>query len=525
MNPHNKSSAQESRAAIERIYVAMRHLFIRGSYKPIGVSGKSLRGALITLSPEIYGSIADPDKVELNGLLYVMERLPKGIEECRFIRLISKEGLEHSKYKPIIPPKRVRNCYRVDEQQMFIEMTRGRSDIYDILTHLTFVYNEAEKIRTNSLSSKGKLQQNWLVLEGIVKKEIAGKKFNVDQANTYLSILLGRTYEEISEAGKKFAAKKKTINSLFHIIYWMGKVAIEEHLEEKDREITFGPILRERLGHHDYGEVWATNIKKFLFDRDLIQRPIHIISANPHSVMNSLYSSHALKSKESLEDQAKALSKDKSGKNQKKILDFAYKNGLTQMSDTSGTNLIVQIIDTTKLSKVQLAKELKVNQSKLLKEKAVLIVMDYAFGEQAYETMDELLKQYIYKEQYYPLNIKSISILGKAGILKGGKGDIMIPTAHVFEGTADNYPFKNDFQKKEFEGHGLQIEVGPMVTVLGTSLQNRQILRYFQKSSWNAIGLEMEGGRGILSKSHTICGHDSEKYQCQRESQVCILRI
>jgi hypothetical protein len=32
-----------------------------------------------------------------------------------------------------------------------------------------------------------------------------------------------------------------------------------------------------------------------------------------------------------------------------------------------------------------------------------------------------------------------------------------------------------------------------MVTVLGTSLQNRQILKYFQKSSWNAIGLEMEG--------------------------------
>ena len=33
--------------------------------------------------------------------------------------------------------------------------------------------------------------------------------------------------------------------------------------------------------------------------------------------------------------------------------------------------------------------------------------------------------------------------MGKAGILEGGKGDIMLPSAHVFEGTADNYPFKN----------------------------------------------------------------------------------
>jgi hypothetical protein len=36
-------------------------------------------------------------------------------------------------------PKRKRNCYRIDEEQMNVEITRGRSDIYDILTHLTFI--------------------------------------------------------------------------------------------------------------------------------------------------------------------------------------------------------------------------------------------------------------------------------------------------------------------------------------------------------------------------------------------------
>ena len=192
-NEPSRTRAQESRAAIERIYIAMRHLFIRGSYKPMGMSGEALRSSLITLSPEIYGSIADSEKVELNGLLYVMERLPKGIEECRNIRLISREGLESSNFKAIIPPKRVRNCYRVDEEQMLIEMTRGRSDIYDILTHLTFVYNEAEKIRKNSLDYEGRLKRDWKRLEEIVTKEENKKKFNFDQANTYLSILLGRT--------------------------------------------------------------------------------------------------------------------------------------------------------------------------------------------------------------------------------------------------------------------------------------------------------------------------------------------
>ncbi|MEO0877250.1 MAG: hypothetical protein AAFY48_21845, partial [Bacteroidota bacterium] len=81
-----------------------------------------------------------------------------------------------------------------------------------------------------------------------------------------------------------------------------------------------------------------------------------------------------------------------------------------------------------------------------------------------------------------------------AGILEGGKGDIMVPNAHVFEGTADNYPFENDLTAADFDNdHGLQVFEGLMITVLGTSLQNKDILRYFKQSSWEAIGLEMEG--------------------------------
>ena len=34
---------------------------------------------------------------------------------------------------------------------------------------------------------------------------------------------------------------------------------------------------------------------------------------------------------------------------------------------------------------------------------------------------------------------------------------------------------------------------GAMVTVLGTSLQNRDLLKFFHESTWDVIGLEMEG--------------------------------
>ena len=69
-----RTRAQESSKAIERLYITMRHLFNRGFYKPMGVSGETLRNALLALRPEIYGSIAD-SKVELNGLSYVIDQI------------------------------------------------------------------------------------------------------------------------------------------------------------------------------------------------------------------------------------------------------------------------------------------------------------------------------------------------------------------------------------------------------------------------------------------------------------------
>ena len=43
------------------------------------------------------------------------------------------------------------------------------------------------------------------------------------------------------------------------------------------------------------------------------------------------------------------------------------------------------------------------------------------------------------------------------------------------------------------EGNDIAVFAGPMVTVLGTSLQNRDLLKFFHESTWGVIGLEMEG--------------------------------
>ena len=491
MTDIKQSKSQESSNAIERIYITMRHLFNRGFYKPMGVSGKTLREALLTLQPEIYGSIAG-DKTELDGLLYIIDRLPEGITECRFINLTADEGFTNSHFKSIIPAKRRRNCYRIDKNQMNIEITRGRSDVYDVLTHLTFLYIESHKISAKVLlNDEGKVIREWTHLENTV---LQNKKLDHKEKEvlfSYLSNILGRSFGEIQVAFKQFATTKIP-NRFFEIIYWMGKLAINEIISDQKHEITFSSILRERIGHHIYGDLWATNIKEKLVELGLHKRNIHIISANMHSVMNSLYAAYSLP-KESQNHQGLALyelmSKEENDKLRKIVKNTASKNGLIYLRDHSGTNINVQIIDT---EKIDFDKTIYTPSES--EEKPVIIVMDYAFGEQAYETMDELLKPLDTDdgEKIY-FNISSVSIMGKAGILQGEKGDIMIPNAHVFEGTADNYPFKNDLKKDDFKDIGLGVFKGTMVSVLGTSLQNKDLLEFFKFSTWKVIGLEMEG--------------------------------
>lgn len=503
-----RTRAQESSSAIERLYITMRHLFNRGFYKPMGISGETLREALLLLRPEIYGAIAE-EKAEINGLQYVIDRLPVGIEECRFINLTSDEGYAKSHFKAIVPPKRRRNCYRIDAEQMNIEITRGRSDIYDILTHLTFLFIESHKICKRVLvNENGETIRDWEKLEVAVTK---GKKLNQNEceiAITHAANILGRTFEEVLTVYKLFKTKENP-NRFLEIIYNLGSLAINEVVKGEKRTVTFSPVLRERLGHHIHGEIWANNIKRVLKEKNLLHRPIHIISANMHSVMNSIFH-YATGSKENDRMQVfETLSQPENKAIRSKVEKEALKNGLIYIEDESGTNIDVQIVDT---AKIDFAKTDFTYLNKKDDEYPVLFVMDYAFGEQAYETIDEFLKPYSPNGDKHFLDVRSVSIMGKAGILEGGKGDIMIPSAHVFEGTADNYPFKNELTKNDLDGNGLQVFEGSMVTVLGTSLQNKDILKFFHDSTWNVIGLEMEGAhyQKAIQSASRIRGSISE---------------
>ena len=68
VSPSIRKRAQESSNAIARMYISMRHLLNRGFYKPMGISGASLRNALLTLKPEIYEALIKQDELDRRHL-------------------------------------------------------------------------------------------------------------------------------------------------------------------------------------------------------------------------------------------------------------------------------------------------------------------------------------------------------------------------------------------------------------------------------------------------------------------------
>ena len=492
------TKAQQGRIAIRAFKTIADALALRGFYRPNGQSGKTLERALSTLCPEIYGSMNELRRIELQGLEYVLDRLPRGIESCNRIVLTAQEEFEDTPFESIQPLKRRRLSYRVSEREICFVITRGLSEIYDILTHLTFLNIEAKKIYGQMTDDRGQVTTEWQAIADYMQNGGDPSEGELDQALWDLSILLGRTYQETRETYRSLEKHREETNSnngLFRIVFDLGTRVEAEHTNpDHALRIYFTHALQELIGHHKYGEAWARHIKEKLLELDVLDRPLHIISANMHSVVNSLYAFAALKD----------LRPDKISKDlytffsavrerSDDVRKFALNHGMIEVPDVSGAQIDCQIIDPLHLASIPLHPDFHIDLKAIKADQPLILVIDYAFGTQAFEVMDELLDVLCTEMDVRAPGIDSISIMGKAGILPGQTGDILLATAHVIEGSTDNYIVENDLTPGDFEGPEA-IYVGPMVTVLGTSLQNRDVLERFQTTTWQAVGLEMEGG-------------------------------
>ncbi len=491
------SKSQKARHAIRTFKILADSLSLQGSYRPSGQVGEKLTEALKQLSPEIYGSMTDGRIIELKGLEYVIDRMPKGIENCTRIILTAQEDFQETSFSKIVPFKRRRVSYAVSEKEICFVITTGKSEIYDILTHITFLNIEAQKIYQQARKGVDGISSEWAELQRIVAIDTALLGEELEQAIWNLSIILGRTYKETRDTYDyldKNRQEKDSNNGLFKIVYGIGQRVMAEKLEAKiELTVYFTPSLHEMIDNQKYAKLWAEKLKETLCRLHFQDRPVHVISANMHSMRNLLFGPKVLgeaggEVSTDLYEMVRAV------RDRGIIVDvFAREPGFVYQQDISGSKIDVNIIDLAAIDEKHIHPALKMNFQFIKETQPILLVINYAFGTQAFDVMDELLQPFGRNGDEEALHIKSISIMGKAGVLPGKKGDVMLATAHVIEGTGDNYIVNNDLLASDF-GENVQVYTGPMVTVLGTSLQNRDVLERFHSSSWRAVGLEMEGG-------------------------------
>lgn len=497
MDLEETTRAHKARLAIRTFKIVTDALFLRGHYALGGKSGQALEDALRTLSPEIYGTMNDPKSIELKGLEYILDRLPRGIEECHRIVLTAREDLDGTSFEKIQPPNRRRISYRVSENEMCFVITRGSSEIYDILTHMTFLYIEAKKLHERMRDDSGNPTKDWKELDKAVGLGGDLSSEDLDRAIWSLSVLLGRTYHETKETYEYFEKSKNKMNvnkGLFSIVYNLGKLLEDERTNHDMVTVYFTPSLIDVMLHQLYCKRWAASVKDAIWNFELQNRPLHIISANMHSVLNLLYGYSAVKDEEKKKDSEELYNFIQDMSDEEGLIkDFAEKHGFYEVPDKSGAQIDCQLIDTSMLESVDFHPAIAVDKHYLLNEKPVLLIMDYAFGTQAFAAMDELLRPGEEDDSQRMLDVHSISVMGKAGILPGKKGDIMLASAHVLEGVTHTYIVDNDLRREDFDD-SVDVYVGPIVTVLGTSLQNKDVLEKFQTTTWRAVGLEMEGG-------------------------------
>ncbi|HBZ54283.1 MAG TPA: hypothetical protein DEO88_02665, partial [Syntrophobacteraceae bacterium] len=387
--------------------------------------------------------------------------------------------------------------YRINELEMCFVVTCGFSEIYDILTHLTFLYIEGKSIHRKMRDQEGNLTTEWKELEKFMETEDELDSDHLNRAIWNLSIILGRTFHETKESYEYFDRSRKETNAsngLFKIVYNLGHGMEFIVDKQADIEVQFTPDLSHVILHQVYGKRWAANIIEKLLELNLENRPLHIISSNLHSVVNLLYGYASVGNtvdRQSTNDLHAFIHEIKSRGDD--IVEYAKNHGFHEVPDESGAHVDCQIIDTSMLNLEDLHPDLKIHLDVVKDSNPVILVMDYAFGTQAFELIDSLLQPMVMEGEEKNLNLSSMSVMGKAGTLRGKKGDIMIATAHVLEGSAENYILDNDLTPEDFNGYR-DVFVGPVITVLGTSLQNRDVLETFGTSTWKAVGLEMEGG-------------------------------
>lgn len=444
------------------------------------------------MSPSLHRLCNDPEVVDVGALLYSTARLPKQIYRIREVlvqadipdKLPGMEGITELRSEA-----RRRTAFDIGGDTIIVVAREGVSELLDLVTLLVSFAIEAYKVVN--------LLRHDPLLEELRDPALGNDVVRHNRSLARLAFVLGVTDDEIVELDSHW--DRELIPRLLHLVDHPPRIVVRLHK---------GYSLEAVQAR---SEAWAHRINSKIQERAESHGPLHVLSSNLHSCIN-LLSGFAHRHAEEIWEFAasRPLYADWDRKRpapdnvlylamrdwlkahperQAEKLEFEEARGIRHLLDVHHVGIDVQLVDCSRLAPDEWDPRLRLNAERLLQEKPLLINFDYAFGDQAGIVLDTLFRQ-------FGQQIVSFTVMGKAGTVVGERGGIMLPNYLLRQGSDDVYdfPVPNFLQAEDFQNLavGAVATGGPMLTVLGTVLQNdRMLLRY--RDEWGILGLEMEG--------------------------------
>ena len=245
------------------------------------------------------------------------------------------------------------------------------------------------------------------------------------------------------------------------------------------------------------------------------ERPVYFVSSNTHSLIN-LMSGFAEANRATIMDFAgadpvlerlvrataagehssllyyllmKYEQRDSDGTRVASRLAHEERVGIRRIAAEKTLDVPTQVIDLDRLASSGVGGENASRIRALAGSDAMILNIDYPLGRTAYFLLNKLAE--------HIARIKGVYVIGKAASLFADRGDIIVPSSIIDQHTRNQYFLENCIRVGDIEPY-LDSTVHAIydnqkaVTVLGTFLQNREMLNAFLSAG--VTDLEMEAG-------------------------------
>ncbi len=467
-----------------------------------------------SLVPALHPYALDPKVIDWGALSYAVRRLPLNV--TRTFSWFLTDNLPRLYQEPdtyftsMSTAARPRSTYEMLPGKSMVLIRDGISDLVDFVTCLCVFAIEALKIRK-------RIGRHDLLLH--VEKSA---RADLDRPATI-------------EALKALPFGEEEIHRLVEL--WPDRPF--SRLEEiaAHHEDFAIHVKKQRENYNSrHSEVWSAQIARAT--KDLLGElpsalpedvAVHVISSNTHSVTNCL-SAFVVSRAEEIMSWAKSSGHRLANETWVEPMDLVYTltrdwlasspqrltarraadeaAGMIKLRQTAFTGIEVELIDATRIVK---AGPIDANVTAPASKPALIVNIDFAFGQQAEEIIGTLVS-------LFGRRIRSVNVLGKAGALVGRRGDVLVPTRFIEQSNDGLHPLEhlaaNETERLRKRLGPIGLHIGPMLTVTGTLLQNRMMLNFY-KHLWGCVGLEMEGSfyhrklfesveLGVLSEDVTL---------------------